>query len=96
MSGIVRGIETPMQYARNTVDPLLGTSFTSFMNIYLKKKYANLPLTQQEQQYISGFLSPFTKTVRKKVKTGTRIKGFLNIAHMIAFFLKPQEEETKQ
>ncbi|MBS1779984.1 MAG: hypothetical protein JST70_11705 [Bacteroidetes bacterium] len=93
MSGIIRGIETPMQYARNTVDPLLGTSFTSFMNIYLKKKYANLPLTQQEQQYISGFLTPFIKTVRKKVKTGTRLKGFLNILRMFGFFMKPQDEE---
>ncbi len=72
MTGIFRGTRTPMQYARNVVDPQLGTSFTGFMNVYLKKKYAKQTLNTSEQQYVNGFLKPFLQTARKKIKFSKR------------------------
>jgi hypothetical protein len=82
-----------MQYARDVVDPQLGTSLTPFMNIYLKKKYAKQPLTPSEQQYVNGFLQPFLQTARKKIKFSTRFFGFLNPARCAGFFVMPEEEE---
>jgi protein-glutamine gamma-glutamyltransferase len=94
MAGIFRGSRTPMQYARDVVDLQLGTSFTGFMNIYLKKKYAKQSLTVTEQQYVSGFLKPFLQTAGNKIKFSRRFFGFLNPVRSIGFFVMPQEEEA--
>lgn len=91
--GIMRNYKTPMQYARDIVDPLMGTSFTAFMNIYLKQKYANQPLTAQEQQQVNTFLQPFLKTVKQRTPFSQRLKGFLNPARSLSFFVKPDDEE---
>jgi protein-glutamine gamma-glutamyltransferase len=91
--GLPRGTRTPMQYAREVVDPQLGTNFTSFMNIYLKKKYAKQPLSQQEQEYVSSFLKPFLKTARKKIKYKQRLGGFLNPMRSVSFFVMPEDEK---
>jgi transglutaminase-like putative cysteine protease len=90
--GIPRGNRTPMQYARDIVDPMLGTTFTSFMNIYLKKKYANQSLNQQEQKYVSGFLKPFLKTAREKLPFKKRALGFLNPSRSLGFFVHPEDD----
>jgi len=95
MTGIFRGTNTPMQYARNTVDPKLGTSFTGFMNVYLKKKYAKQTLTSQEQQYVNGFLKPFLQMAGKKIKFSTLFFGFLNPIRSAGFFVMPEEDEKE-
>ena len=95
MVGMPRGTRTPMQYARETVDPALGTSFSGFMNIYLKKKYAKQALNASEEQYVSGFLKPFLQAVRKKIKFSTWFFGFLNPLRSIGFFMMPEEDEKE-
>lgn len=92
MAGIFRGARTPMQYARNVVDPQLGTAFTGFMNVYLKKKYAKQALTPSEQQYVNGFLKPFIQTARKKISFSKRFFGFLNPIRSAGFFMAPEED----
>ena len=92
MTGLSRGTLTPMQYARDVVDPLLGTSFTGFMNVYLKKKYAKQPLNANEQQYVNNFLNPFLKTARNKIKFSKRFFGFLNPVRSAGFFVMPEDE----
>jgi protein-glutamine gamma-glutamyltransferase len=94
MAGITRGRRTPMQYARDIVDPQLGTSFTGFMNVYLKKKYAQQQLTLSEQQYVASFLRPFLETARKKIKFSNRFFGFINPLRSIGFFMAPEEDDT--
>ena len=91
--GIFRGTRTPMQFAREVVDPMLGTSFAGFMNIYLKQKYAQQPLTPAEQQQVNTFLKPFMATARKKLKFSKRLGGFLNPSRSVSFFVKPDDEE---
>jgi hypothetical protein len=94
--GIFRGERTPMQYATQTVDPLTGNnSFTSFMNIYLKQKYAKQELNDREQGYVSSFLSPFIASVRKAVPFGKRFGGFLNPVRTISFFVVPENEKQE-
>lgn len=84
-----------MQYAREVVDPLLGTSFTGFMNVYLKKKYAKQPLNASEQQYVTGFLKPFLKTSQSIIKFSKRFGGFLNPLRCAGFFMMPDDDEKE-
>ena len=93
MVGIFRGVRTPMQYARNVVDPQLGTSFTAFMNVFLKKKYAKQTLTGSEQQYVSDFLKPFLQTARRQIKFSNRFAGFINPVRAASFFMTPEEDD---
>ncbi len=93
--GVFRKGRTPMQYARNVVDPAFGTSFTQFMNIYLKKKYAKQELTPSERQYVAGFLRPFLAQVRSKIPSGKRFGAFLNPLRSLSFFMIPEEEEKE-
>ena len=94
MCGIYRGRRTPMQYARDVVDPQLGTAFTRFMNVYLKKKYAKQPLNATEQQYVNGFLKPFITGAGKNIKFSKRFFGFLNPLRCAGYFVMPDEEEA--
>ncbi len=93
--GVFRRWLTPMQYARNVVDPAYGTSFTQFMNIYLKKKYAKQELTANEQKYVAGFLAPFITQVRSKISSGKRFSAFLNPLRSLSFFMIPEEDEKE-
>lgn len=94
MCGLGRGHLTPMQYARDIVDPRLNTAFTAFMNIYLKKKYAKQPLTTSEEAQVNSFLLPFLKTARGKINISTRLAGFLNPVRCASFFVMPEEEKV--
>ncbi len=90
--GIFRERVTPMYYARNTVDPMLGTNLVSFMNIYLKQKYAKQPLTGAEQDKVTTFLHPFLAQVKAKMPAGKRIAGFLNPIRSFGYFVQPDDE----
>ncbi len=92
--GCTRGRLTPMQYAREVIDPALGTSLTSFMNVYLKVKYAKQPLTAIEAERISGFLPPFFAQVRSRIGGKKRLAAFLSPIRTIAFFVQPGDDET--
>jgi len=93
MAGMFRGNKTPMQYARTVVDPALGSSFTGFMNIYLKLKYAKQPLTPAEQQKAATFLKPFLQQARRGIPFKKKFLGFLNPIRTIGFFVMPEDEE---
>ena len=91
-SGVFRGTETPVQYAREIVDPQTGASFVNFMNVYLKKKYAKQSLNAQEQEYVSNFLPGFLQTVRKSIKFKKRFYGFINPIRTVSFFVRSEED----
>lgn len=94
--GVFRMEKTPMQYAREIVDPLTGSNtFTSFMNIYLKQKYAKQPLTAQEQAYVSTFLPALLKSVKNSISFGRRLQGFLNPIRAISFFVVPENDKQE-
>ncbi len=91
--GYLRGKLTPMQYARDIIDPQLDISYTSFMNIYLKKKYAKQDLNANEQQYVNTFLPQMLTTLRHKIKFKDRVFKFMNPIRCLSFFLIPFYEE---
>jgi len=90
--GIFRGDQTPMQYARNEVDVKFGTRFGTFMNSYLKQKYAKQPLTTTEQQKVADFLKPFLSSLRQKIAFKQRFFGFVNPIRTVSFFVRPEED----
>jgi transglutaminase-like putative cysteine protease len=91
MCGIIRGNETPMYYAKNTVDPSIGTKLADFMLIYLKQKYANQQLSATEQQYVEHFIKPFIKQVKNTIRFSARFMGLLNTARMLNYYVKTNE-----
>lgn len=94
MVGVPRGTLTPMQYARERIDPAFGTSFTVFMNVYLKHKYAKQPLNAVDEDIANNFLADFIPQVRKQVGFWKRYFGFRNTFRCVGFFMLPDEEEV--
>ena len=90
--GLFRNNQTPMQYASKTIDPLLGTNYVSFMNVYLKKKYANQELTPADKTVLNEFLGKFISKVRAGIPAKERITGFINPLRSISFFVQPEDE----
>lgn len=90
MCGMTRGMLTPMQYAREVVDPAIGTSMELFMVAYLKQKYAKTELTSDEQAVVKGFLLVFLKAARKHLRRSARVLGFLNPVRCVSFFVMPE------
>ncbi len=90
---IEQGNMTPLYFARNFVDPQFETSFTTFMTLYLKSKYANQQLSKEENLFVEQFFIPFEKKVKQSFKFSTRVLRFLNINQFISYF---QFSEPKQ
>ncbi len=94
--GVPQGDKTPMQYAAQVVDPMLGgKTFASFMNIYLKQKYAKQELNPAEQKYVDGFMKEIMPAIKKQVPAKDRILGFLNPIRSIGFFVVPENEKQE-
>jgi hypothetical protein len=91
--GYLRGRRTPMQYARELVDPALDAGFTGFMNSYLKVKYAGQPLTPAESEQVRAFPARFFSQVRSRIPAGKRFTALLNPLRTVAFFVQPDAEE---
>lgn len=84
---------SPLQFAQQTVDVNYGTSFTAFMQLYLKQKYAQQPLSQEELLQLVPFLNEFLKTVRNRISLKKRFVAFINPMRMISFFVQPKNME---
>lgn len=78
------------QYAKEKIDPRFGTSFFSFMNVYLKTKYAEQPLSASEQTIVENFYKPFYKKVKAQISFKQRLGKFLNFYRTINFYSKPK------
>jgi hypothetical protein len=90
--GYPRADLTPMQYARELVDPALGTSFSNFMNIYLKLKYAGQTLTAAEDAQVRAFPAPFFTQVRSRINGRRRFAAFLNPLRSVSYFVQPGDD----
>ena len=93
MVGVPRGSLTPLQYATRAVDPAFGTSFSRFMTLYLKCKYAKQPLTAAEAAFVEQFLAPFLATIGTATRRKEHLKGWLNPFRCVFFFTGVPNEE---
>ena len=91
--GISKGTRTPMQYAKQSIDPFFDTTFVQFMNVYLKKKYAKQDLSEREKEFVDAFLKPFLQKVKSRTKLKDRFFGFINPVRMAGFFTMPEDEK---
>ncbi len=86
--GYSRDEMPPAKYAKEKIDPRFGTSFLTFMNVYLKTKYSNEPLTTSDQSIVESFYKPFYKKVKKQIPFKECFSKFLNFYRMINFYSK--------
>jgi hypothetical protein len=87
--GLFRLSLTPLDYAKNLVDIRFGTSFSSFMNVYLKIKYTGQKISAIEEHKIDCFLSNNLHIVQSKITFKERLLAFLRPLRAITFFNKP-------
>jgi uncharacterized membrane protein YcjF (UPF0283 family) len=91
--GYFRNDLTPLQYAGQVVDKNLGTSFEAFTATYLKIKYANQELTNEDSQRIMTFYTPFEQAIKSKISFKKRLLHFMNIYNTLEFFTKPRQPD---
>ena len=85
--GFIRKNQSPEAYALHT-DQMFNTHFYSFINVYQKIKYSNLPLTAKEKLLVAQFYKPFIKQVRKNIPFKKRLSSFINIYNTLHYFTK--------
>jgi transglutaminase-like putative cysteine protease len=91
--GYFRNELTPLQYAGQVIDKNLGTSFEAFTATYLKIKYANQKLTNEDSQRVLTFYAPFEQAIKSKISFKKRLLHFINIYNTLEFFTKPRQPE---
>ncbi|HUS03142.1 MAG TPA: hypothetical protein VMY77_15495, partial [Chitinophagaceae bacterium] len=88
--GFVRKDLSPLQFAKQDVDPQFNTKFSSFIQAYLKTKYSTQALTSTEENIVNGFYAPFDKAVKSQIPFKQRFNKFLNFYRTINYFTKPK------
>ena len=88
--GYERGNLTSAQFARDVVDPKFGTSFSRFMNTFLKTKYSRQKLDNYDAKVISEHYPAFYAAVKNKLNGKYRFGHWLNFYRPVSFFEKPK------
>ena len=91
--GIHRTEQTPMQFARETVDSNYNTKFAAFMNIYLKQKYAKQTLNTNEMNWIVTFYPEFMKQIKDHFNWKKRLISFSKPLDTVRFFMSIEYED---
>lgn len=84
---------TPLKYASHVIDPSYGTSYTSFIILYLKQKYAGQDLSTDEIQKVEEFYPAFEQKVKQSHSFWQRTYRFKNLNHFVRYFILPEESE---
>lgn len=88
--GFVRNALSPLQFAKQDIDPRFSTNFSDFIQAYLKTKYSTQALTASEENILKSFYSPFDRSVKDQIPFKQRFSKFLNIYRTINYFTKPK------
>lgn len=84
--GIVRAEQTPYMYALQ-VDRNLKLNYTSFINIYLKKKFSTEATNEKESNFVLNYINLFNFQLNKNNIKNKFLKT-LNIKSAIAYLIK--------
>lgn len=95
MAGIFRDQETPLQYARQKVDPSLGLTFTSFMNTYLRMKYSVKPVDSGEQDEMNAFHDKVGPALRKTLGFIRIFGNYFRLWRAYLYFQQPSHTESE-
>jgi hypothetical protein len=90
-----RGNETPLNYARQTIDPQLHTGFENFMHTYLRLKYAGHTASAGDEQQLRAFWPAFVLATKKNAGNSFRwwLK-FLQLAKAQRFLRRPHTDQS--
>lgn len=91
--GFARSNETPMQYAKERIDPALGTHFTAFMQLYLKIKYSGQQLRLDEMQRLETLSNEMRVQIRRQIPFTKRFAAFLRPLRVLSFWMRPSDED---
>lgn len=83
--GFARMIDTPREYAEGTIDPRFEAQFGTFMNIYLKAKYAPGGLSAAEREFVTRYPALFRRQVLGRYSRWEVMKHFLNFVRTLRF-----------
>ncbi len=83
--GFYRALKTPLEYARQSIDPKFGTQLGEFMDIYLKAKYSPYELAFDELQFVERFRSQFRQKVFSAYSKQQVIRSFANFIRTLRF-----------
>jgi hypothetical protein len=89
MLNVQRSTQTHWQFAKQVVDVHFGTDYASFMNLYLKLKYANQVLNSNEEQKLESFFKPFEQQMKSNFSGFQRFKSFLNLNTFVKYYSLP-------
>lgn len=89
--GFERGSQSVWQYAKHHIDPYFGSMMGSFMQAYLKQKYANSALTNDETTSLQYFYPSFEQQVRRSFNISARIKRFWNLSRYLRYFMDMED-----
>jgi hypothetical protein len=77
--------KSTLQYSQY-LDGYLATDYETFASAYLKLKYSNTPITDQESQVIQHFLNHFESQLKKAIPTKVRFKNNLKAWRALRYF----------
>jgi hypothetical protein len=84
--GFYRGEQTPLRYAAETIDAKFGTTFTRFMNIFLKTKYTGQKLSAADAGHLASIERQTLLQVKTQLPARKRIGAFLRPLRSFTFF----------
>ena len=88
---IERQQKTFLQFAKQVVDVRYKTSFEKFMLIYLKEKFANQTLSNEEASFANNFYPIFEKRMNVEIALKKRFIRFLNLNRYVKYFFTIEE-----
>lgn len=89
MAGMEREAETPLAYARRSVDPALGAGFETFMVTYLRLKYSGQPMRAEDQQTVDAFAQALGPAIQKKTGFVAGVLNYFNLFRALRYFQQP-------
>lgn len=93
MAGLERETETPLDYARTSVDPQLQAGFEAFMMMYLKLKYSTANMQPEDIRRAREFSRRIGPAIRSKYGVARTALNYFNLPRAIRYFQQPQSPE---
>lgn len=85
--GLNRDHLTPLNYAKTVIDPKFGTNSASFINIYLKIKYSQEKITENDKAILQNFYPATKDSILSYYSKKQKLISFLKIGRLIYFLL---------
>lgn len=90
MAGLERTNETPLEYAKTSVDPVLHMGFEEFMRVYLRLKYSPASSHSGDIEVINHISKKTGFTIRQKNGSLKTALNYFNLLRALRYFQQPE------